>query len=267
LLLRSLAELEFYNGALIEGWKLAQQAYLLEPDNPVDAAVLAKFWVTLGRMDEAERLLQHGLERTGQNVNLLNVRWLSLVVAGRLEEAEQMVHDAMAESEGNLPDALRRVFSLRLGMLALVRGDFAVARSYLDAAAGAEAETVLDSDVILALTLGALAAQRANDPGAASDRLDAAERKLRRARVNGVEDAGILYSEAAILALRNQPQPALEKLRLAYERGFRELWLFKLDWRLDPLRGDAGFAALRARIEEDIEQCLAAIRSTELTQL
>jgi hypothetical protein len=43
--------------------------------------------------------------------------------------------------------------------------------------------------------------------------------------------------------------------------------LFQLDWRLHALRGDAGFAALRARIEEDIEQCLAAIRSTELTQL
>lgn len=264
LLLRSLSELEFYSGSLYEGWRLAQQALLLEPEDPVELASMAKLWVTLGRMDEAEQLLQRGLERTGQNLSLLNVYWLTLLVEGRLEEAERLVREAIDESGVQLPDALQRVFSLRLGMLALMGGRFAEARQFLDTAAAIESEAPHDADTILALTLGALAAERDGDTAAAAERLGNAERRLQRARINGVDDADIHYSEAALLAMQNEPEPALENLQKAFDRGFRELWLLELDGRFDPVRGLSGFADLKARIVEEIEACLKAIGSGRL---
>jgi tetratricopeptide (TPR) repeat protein len=267
LLLRSLGELEFYSGSLFEGWQQVQQAHLLEPEDPVEIASLAKLWLTLGRTDEAEQLLEVGLGKSPQNYTLLNVQWLALLVAGRLEEAERLAREFLGGQGEEIPESLRRIANLRLGMLALIQGQNAPARSYLEAAIPPESESPPDSDTLLALTLAAAAAERNGDAAAAAGLIDAAERRLQRARVNGVDDAEIYYNEAAVLAMRGQAQPALEKLQQAYDRGFRELWMVDIDGRLDAVRGLAAFADFKARIVEDIDQCLAAIRNAQVASL
>ncbi len=261
LLLRSLSQHAFLTGSLYEGWVLADRALQLEPDDPMQIASMAEMWVTLGDLDEAEALLQRGLEVTGQNLGLQDARWFTLLVAGRFEEAERLVREGVAEIGGNAPPSLLLTFELRFGMLALARNDVAEARARLQTAVSLDEDSPHDSEVLLALTLAALAAGRDGDTAAADAYIEVAERKLHRARVNGVDDAHLHYSEAAILALRDQAGPALVQLQQAYDRGFRDLWLLQLDWRLEPLRETPEFLDLQSRVAADIADCVARIRS------
>jgi hypothetical protein len=63
------------------------------------------------------------------------------------------------------------------------------------------------------------------------------------------------------MALQGDADAALDKLQQAYDRGFRESWMLALDWRLEPLRGKVDFIELKTRMEQDLEQSLAEIRS------
>jgi len=264
MLLRSLAAQEVAQGQLAEGWKLAHRAYLLEPDNPADIAALAKTWMVLGESGEAEKLLLAGLDKSGQNFNLLDVYWLNLVVSGRFEEAERLVHEMMADAGEEPPIALRQMFNLRLGMIALSRKNLPLAAQFLNSAYREEESQGYDSNEILTLTLASLVSKKLGQDGAAASQLASAERKITRARLNGVDDPEIYYDEATVLAMRGKVPAALKKLQQAYEHGFRDRWLLTLDWRLDSIRDQAPFIDLNARMGRDIDRAMAEIRSTQL---
>jgi len=264
MLLRSLAAQEIAQGKLVDGWKLANRAYQLEPDNPADVVGLAKTWVLLGQVDEAEKLLQAGMAKSGQNFNLLSVYWLSLLVSGRFEEAERLVQEMMADAGEDMPGSMRQMFNLQLGMIALAKENLPLSAQRLNEAIIEEENQGYDNNEILTLTLASLVSAKLGRQEQAADLLARAERKITRARLNGVDDPDIYYSEATILAMQHHIQAALEKLQQAYERGFRESWLLALDWRLDAIRDQEQFAVLHARIRQDIDQALAEIRSTPL---
>jgi len=59
---------------------------------------------------------------------------------------------------------------------------------------------------------------------------------------------------------------ALILLQSAYDRGFRNGWLMDVDLRLDPLRSDSRFIAIRQRIESDLRRARSAVASSELAQ-
>ena len=154
ILLRFMAKMEIYNGNLVEGWKLANRAYQLQPDNPEDIASLARTWVLLGDAEEAERLVLLGLETADQNQNLLGTYWMTLMVARRYEEAETLVRQMISTAGDGLPEALKRNFNLQLGLIALVRGDFAGARELLVAAIGDEDGAAYSGDSVMIVTHG-----------------------------------------------------------------------------------------------------------------
>jgi len=264
MLLRSLAKLESSNGNLVEGWKLANRAYQLEPENPEEIATLASTWVLLGDVDEAERLLLEGLERSGQNASLLASRWLTLMVSHRYEEAEAMVRELKRQSGDELPEAQARDFNFQLGMIALVRSDYPQARQLLMSALSGEDQPAYRNHEVTVVTLASLASRLAGEDDQARELLDEAERKIQRGRLNGVDDPGIYYNEAVLLAMRSDPVKALEKLREAYERGFREQWFLETDGRLAPLREQPGFTTLRERIRDDLANARVEIQSLSL---
>jgi TolB-like protein/Flp pilus assembly protein TadD len=267
ILLRFMSSMEALNGNLVEGWKLANRAYQLQPENPEDIAALARTWVLLGDAEEAERLLLEGLSIAGANPKLRDTYWTVLMIEGRYEEADRLVKEQVAEYGDDLPDALRREFNLRLGMVALNRGDYQAARTYLSDSVGAEGDEAWNVDEIATVTLASLAFERTGDAEEAARLLQRAERKIRRARLNGVDNPDIYYSEAVLFTLRNQPVDAIEKLRAAYERGFRERWFLEVDTRLDPLRGRPEFRDFRNRIRDDLAQAILEIRSLGLAAL
>jgi TolB-like protein len=267
ILLRFMSKLEMYNGNLVEGWRLADRAYQLQPDNPEDIATLAQTWVLLGDAREAERLLLEGMADSPNNANLKGAYWMVLLVTRRFEEAESLVREMRAEYDEAIPDAVRRRFDMQLGMLAMIRNDFATAREHLAAAVSEEDNPAWGGDDIMVLTLASLAMERTGDETRAQSLLSDAERIIRRARLNGVDDPNIYYAEGVLLTLRDDHDAALQKLQQAYERGFRERWVLEVDGRLDPLRDRPEFLLFKDRIEDDISRALAEIRSLALASL
>ncbi len=266
-LLRPLAQVELTSGKLVEGWKLAHRSYLLEPDNPADIIALAKTWIVLEQNEEAQQLLQQGLEKASDNYNLLSVYWLSLLVSGRVEEAERLTRELMEQVGDDLPKALVRAFNVQLGMVALAKDDLPAANNHLSLAIGDGEYMGYDTDALLVITLASMVSQRLGNQTQAEERLVDAERQVKRARLNGVDDAGLYYTESSIFALRNNIPAAIERLSQAYDRGFREHWLLELDWRMDAIRSTGEFIELKARIQEDIEKAVFEIRSLNLAAL
>jgi hypothetical protein len=67
--------------------------------------------------------------------------------------------------------------------------------------------------------------------------------------------------------MRQQPDRAMQKLKEAYDRGFREMWVMDIDGRLGPLRDNPEFNALMAKIQEDINHARAEIHSLSVAAL
>jgi len=264
MLLRKMALHELKHGNLVEGWRFANRAWLLQPDNPEDIAALAKTWLLLGEAGEAERLIRLGLEKSGQNSNLLGTYWMTLMVLHRFEEAETLVRDLMSEYGDSLPDAMRRSFNFQLGMIAFAREDFPRAYSLFSEAIADEDQRAYSGKEVWGFTMASLVSEIVGKHEEAESRLADAERKVQRARVNGVDGPEIYYTEAVILAMRDQSERALEKLDQAYQRGFRELWTLDIDARLDSLREQPGFIALKNRISDDVNSALTEVKSVTL---
>ncbi len=266
ILLRSMAASELRHGNLVEGWNLANRAWQLQPDNPEDISTMAQSWMSLGEVEEAQRLVHQGLEKSGQNGSLLGTYWFTLVVLNRFEEAETLTREMMAEYGEDLPEALERRFSFQLGMIAFIRKDYTRADILLGAAIGEEGDAVSKGNDIWIVTMASLASKMLGKHEQADSRLMQAERKVKRERLNGVDDPGIYYTEAALLAMRDQPERALEKLNQAYDRGFRELWTLNFDFRFDPIRDRPAFIALKNQISDDVSRALAEVKSEYLAQ-
>ncbi len=267
MLLRSMANMELFNGNLVEGWKLAYRAWQLEPDNPEEIATLARAWLLLGDTDEAEVLLLKGLEASRDNKALLGVHWMAMVAAGRYEEADALVRERMREYGDDLPPSVRRGIDYQLGLVAMLRADYATARQHLTAAIREEDDSVYSGDEVTTITLAALAARTLGDAEQAGALMADAERNIRRGRLNGVDDPGIYYNEAVLLTLRGEPAAALEKLQAAYDHGFRDKWVLDIDGRLDPLRDQPAFVELVSRMQGELEQARVEIASLAMASL
>jgi len=262
-----MSKMETYNGNLSEGWELANRAYQLAPDNPEDIANLARTWVLLGDTDEAERLVLEGLQDSEQNSNLIGTHWMTLMVARRFEEADRLVREQLASFGEELPASLKREFDFQLGMIALIKGEYQRAHDLLISSINEEGDAAYSGNQLKVITLAALASEYLGASEEASGLLQDAERIIKRARLNGVDDQNIYYNEAILLTMRSEPARAIEKLREAYNRGFRELWIMDIDGRLEPLRSEPEFTALVEQIESDINRARVEIRSLSVASL
>jgi len=267
MLLRFMAMHEIDHGNLVEGWQLAQRAWQLQPDNPEDISALAKAWLLLGGVKEAEELVLHGLEQSGQNGNLLSVHFQILLLTGRSEEATALVQNMMQEFGPNIPAALQRNFEFQLGIIAALQKDYDRAYDLFSKAISREDNPAYSGDDIFIFTMASAMSGIIGKPEEAMARLQEAERKVKRARLNGVDDPQIYYTEATILTMRDELEPALQKLEQAYQHGFREGWLLEVDQRLDPLRDTAEFIAIKNQIDDEINQALAEVRSLPVALL
>jgi tetratricopeptide (TPR) repeat protein len=267
MLLRSLAKMELMNGNLVEGWKLANRAYQLQPNNPEDISALAQTWVMLGDAEEAGRLVLKGLETSGQNATLLTTHWMALMVGRRFEEAEALVRELKQQFGEGLPESLERNFNFQLGMIAMVRADYPEARRLLMATIREDEQAAYNDDEVTAVTLASLASRKLGDTEEAQGLLESAERRIRRGRLNGVDNPDIYFNEAILLTMHSEPAKALEKLREAYAKGFRQQWVMEIDGRLDSLRQQPEFITLMNRIRDDVSQARMEIQTLALANL
>ena len=266
-LLRTLAGYSMANGDLAEGWEHAQRAYLLAPDAPVVVITMAKAWMAVGAFDESERILSEAVETWSDNAELKSQYFYLQLIAGRLEEAEQVIKDQFGSDVASLPERFQRYYHFQRGMVLTQQGEIEAARDAMELAVSAVQESALDENKLFVLSMSAMLNQRLGFEDLAEERLTEAERAVHRARVNGIDDPGIYYNEAVLHVLKGNKQHALDALEEAVERGWRDAWVLKIDGRLDPLREDARFIDLAQRVEEEVDQAREQIASLKLARL
>lgn len=267
MLLRTLSGQATEHGDLVEAWEYARRAYELEPQSPVVIQSLAGAWMELGDMEQSEKLLLEGLALAEDNTDLKSQYYFLLLVAGRLEEAEQIVLEQFGDSVESLPENFQRYYHFQMGMIKVVREDFVSARDELEQAINPEESTMFDGDEIFTLTMASFLNTMLGDDELAEQRLTQAEQAVRRARINGIDDAGIYYTETCIHILKGDNAQALQALRIAYEKGFRRSWVLKLDSRLNPLRDTPEFLEIQQAIIDDVSRALAEVRSLAVALL
>lgn len=266
-MLRSLAAHEMIHGNLVEGFRLAFRSHSLQPDDPSDISALAQAWLSLGAYDDAEKLLADGMEQHPNNAQLQNIYWQTLLAAGRHEEAKSLIEQSRREAGPDMPEFMARNFDAQLGLLTFREGNIGAAAEYFASALDAGETGKYDGFQILVLTMAAAAYELQGKSEEAARLLEEVQRDVRRARVNGVDNPDINYTEAVVLAMTDEPEAAVAKLREAYDSGFRMAWLLEIDPRLDAIRGRPGFVALAHQIDQDLETALHEVRSLELVNL
>ena len=265
-LLRIMAGHAIKNGDLVEGWRFATRAYELEPDSPVVIETLAYAWESMGVTDKAERLLLDGLELAGDNSGLQSNYFFLLIKQGRLEKAERLLNEQYGDSIEGLPDQLQQYYYFQKGMISLVAGDTDAARNLFEKAILDDSDQAWNGKQVRSATILSALHRDAGNTVLAEQRLERAERSVRRARINGVDDADIYYTESSIHALRGESRAALDSLQTAYDRGFREAWLLEIDLRLESLHTEPQFVEIKLQIEKDIVQARAEVESTSFAK-
>jgi len=263
-LLKFMAGHAINSGDLAQGWRYASRSYDLEPDSPVVIQTLAGAWASIGVTDKAESLLLDGLEIAGNNSGLQSNYFFLLLEQGRLEKAESLLTKQYGDSIEGLPEQLQQYYYFQKGMISLVAGDTATARGFFENAIRDESEQSWNGKQVMYATILSALHYKAGNTELAEQRLVSAERSVRRARINGVDDADIYYTESSIYALRGKSEAALDSLQMAYERGFRWVWMLEFDSRLESLHTEPQFAKIKQQIERDIVQARTEVESFAL---
>lgn len=263
-LLRTLSGYALAHGELVEGWDYARRAYQLAPESPVIVLSMAKAWLQLGELEQAEQVVLGGLEVSGDNKELKAQYFEVLLLTGRLEEAERVVREQFGPDVEALPERFQRFHHFQTAMVHVMAGDVAAAREAMERAVNPEQSQVLDDNQVFILTMAAELNRRLGDHERAEQRLLAAERAVHRQRLNGVDDAGIYYTEAILHTLRGETELALASFREAYDRGWRQAWLLKIDGRLDSLRDHPRFLEIAQQIQDDVSRAQATVAAVKV---
>jgi len=255
------------SGDLVGAWRYANQSYELEPESPIIIETLANAWESLGVFDKAERLLLDGLEIASENSSLRMTYFSLLLKQGRLEKAERMVFEQFGDSVEELPGQLQQYYYYQKSMISLVAGDKDMARGLVEKAIEENPDQGWDGKQIYFMTLSSALQREVGNVELAEQRLTKAERAVRRARINGVDDAYIYYTESSIHALKGELVAALDSLQSAYDRGFRQVWMLKTDLRLESLHQEPKFVDIKQKIERDIAQARSEVETLAIAAL
>ncbi len=259
-LLSALSGILLNSGRLVEAWKAAEQAYDLEPENVVVIIAMAKAWMALGEFGEAEKIWLAGLERNRTSIEI-KVQYLTmLIIERRVEDAEQLMPRLFGNDIGALAEGYQRTYHYFMGLLSAIKKDYAITRDHFELVIDPVEVQLFDRDQIFVLTTASLINRHLGEADVAEDQLMTAERVVGHARVNGIDDAGIYYAVASLFAMRGETQRALQTLQQSYDRGFRWDWLLEQDGRMDSIRTEAAFSAIRQQIERDIARARIEVR-------
>ena len=219
-LLRFMAKMEINNGNLVQGWELANRAYQLAARQPRRYCGAGGHVGVAGRYRGSRAPGSQRPENSDQNPSLLETHWMTLVVERRFEEAELLLRDQMAEIRRQHARCTSTQVQFSAGhdrdwRVAITRS----ARDLLVSAISAEDDPAYSGDEIMTITMAACATETLGEEEAAAELLAKAERQIKRARLNGVDNPDIYYNEAILLAMRSEPAEGMEKLREAYDTG------------------------------------------------
>lgn len=265
-LLRTLSGLMLEQGDLVAAWEYARRAQNLEPANPLVSQAMASVWMALGELERAEELLVSALEQAADNSDLRSHYFTVLAVAGRYDEAERVTRESYGEKIENLPPQTRRQYHFQLGFLRLLENRYEEALAEYELAIE-DMSAGFKKDYLFALTVASKLHQELGHEERFKELLAEAERFIDRARLNGVDNSELHYADSVVSVLKGREEEAIQSLRSAYDRGWRQGWVLDIDGRLDPLRALPGFQELEQRIDEELDAALATVRSRQVAAL
>jgi tetratricopeptide (TPR) repeat protein len=167
----------------------------------------------------------------------------------------------------DLPGQYQQYYYYQKSMISLMAGDKDTARGLIEKAIEDNPDQGWNGKQIHIMTLSSVLQREAGNAELAEQRLTNAERAVRRARINGMDNADIYYTESSIHALRGEPVAALDSLQNAYNHGFREAWMLKMDLRLESLHQEPQFVAIKQKIERDIAQARSEVETLTIAAL
>jgi predicted Zn-dependent protease len=255
------------NGDLVGAWRFASQSYELEPESPAVIETLAGAWESVGVADKAEELLIHGLEIANENFGLRSNYFFLLLKQGRLEKAERLIQEQYGDSVEGLPEQMQSYYYFQKGLISLVGGDKDMARELIERGIRDDTGQGWSGEQVFYMTLSSALQTAAGNAELAEQRLTNAERAVRRARINGMDNADIYYTESSIHALRGESGAALQSLQTAYDRGFRGIWKLEIDLRMESLHQEPQFVAIKQQIERDIAQARSEVETLTIAAL
>ena len=136
-----------------------------------------------------------------------------LMKQGRLEKAESLLTEQFGNSIEGLPEQLQQYYYFQKGMISLAARDNDGARNFFEKAMLDESDQTWNGKQVMYATILSALQLDAGNTVLAEQRLETAERAVRRARINGVDDADIYYTESSIHALRGETRGALDSLQ------------------------------------------------------
>jgi len=266
-LLRIMSGYAIKSGDLVAGWRYAAQSYDLEPESPVVIETLAGAWASVGVIDKAESLLREGLDLAANNFSLQSTYFFLLLKQGRVEKAEHLLIEQFGNSVDELPEQLQQYYFFEKGLISILEGDSEGAINNFENAISDETDLAWNGEQVMYSTILSKLYRDAGEDELAEVRLATAERAVRRARINGLDNADIYYTESGIHALRGRSEAALASLQEAYERGFRGSWMLEIDLRLESLHSEPQFTEIKQQIEDDIVQARTEVESLTFATL
>jgi len=266
-LLRTRSNLASNYGDLVEAWELAKRSFDLDPQSPAVISAMAQAWFNLGDFERMEQVLETGIELAADNTDLKVQYFFLMLLSGRFEEAKHRINEQFGAEVSALPERFQRFYHFQMGLLHLLSENLPVARDELEQALDPDENQVFDGDQNMALLLASYLNDKLGEPEKAETQLQSAERSVRRARLNGIDHSGIYYTEASIYALRGDRERALQALQAAYDRGWRQAWLLDIDGRLESLRNEPAFLAIKRQIEEDVSRARAEVLAEQVVSL
>lgn len=260
-LLSSLSGVLLNSGNLVAAWEVARQSYMLAPENVVVIITMAKAWMGLGEYAEADKVWRDGLQQNKTSVEL-KVQYLTmLLIERRTEDAKRMIRRLFGPDIEVLAEGYQRTYHYFMGLLSVVEDDYPGARDHFERVIDPIERQLFDRDQIFILTTASLINAELGEAEIAEKQLLTAERVVGHARVNGINNADFYYAASSLFALRGETELALQTLRQAYDKGFRQSWKLEMDGRLDNLRDESAFTAIQEQIEDDIELARLEVRS------
>ena len=255
LAMRSLANWSNTYGRLVNSQHWASQAVSHNSNDPLALISLGQAWLDLGEVARAERVYDQARQVAANNEDVNWAYFFFLFSQGRLDAMRALLG---SEERLNANDPQQQVLLqedlMQRGLIAMLSGDNAMARDYLRRSKVLLQDPGPDGGTIALLTLLAVTEQLGENPELAEAELLQTEEMLNQARSAGMGLPDLAYAEAIVFALRGSVEQGMDSLELAYQQGFRKLWLLEKDIRLDPLRDEPRFALLLEQVEQDVEQ-------------
>lgn len=259
-LLLGLADWSYEYGNLSGGYEYAERAVRLSPTDAVTLSGYARHLGILGFHEAAREVMDYARAQAPNNLGLWQVE---VMLSAQQDDA--VLLDQALNRLGQLEVAqIQQFIQLVRGIVAANDGDWQAADTAFRAGLQHTSEQVGDTNFGDLLAFAAAVARQLGEDDRAETLIRQARGIAARLEARGSANSDFYYFRAALAAADGDTSAALNSLQMAYDTGWRDLWVLDLDIRFDGLREQPAFQRIRRQLQQDFTQARAVIGEDDL---